>query len=165
MKQTPVPEYGPLALLYIDLAVLYDSEGNQDQVEAVLKEMDSMPQGELAEGLARARIRLKHSDKAGAERILIELSQRYPNSSLILNPLGDLEFDMKRYDKALDYYQRASAGWYADAQLHIAMAKSLAGMGRNRDALDQCRLALAMAPRNRLAIFSCAEIKNDIESK
>jgi tetratricopeptide (TPR) repeat protein len=165
MRSVPVPEYGPIALLYIDLAVLYDSMGNQEKVESVLKEMDSMPQGELAEGLARARIRLKHSDKEGAERILLELSQRYPNSSLILNPLGDLEFDMKRYGRALEYYQRASAGWYADAQLHISMAQSLEGMGRNREALDQCRPAMAMAPRDRLVLFSCAKIQNDIESK
>ncbi len=73
-----MPEYGPVALLYIDLAVLYDSMGNQEQVEAVLKEMDSMTEGELAVGLARARIRLKHSDKEGAERILLDLLERYP---------------------------------------------------------------------------------------
>ena len=78
MNRAPVPEYGPMAMLYIDLAVLYDSIGNQDQVEAVLKEMDSMTQGELAVGLARAKIRLNHSDKEGAERILLELSDRYP---------------------------------------------------------------------------------------
>ena len=63
---------------YIKLAELYDSRGNQEQVEAVLKEMDSMPEGELAVGLARAKIRLNHSDKKGAERILSELSERYP---------------------------------------------------------------------------------------
>ena len=66
MKRVPVPDYGPIAMRYIDLAVLYDSMGNQEQVEAVLKEMDSMTEGELAVGLARARIRLKHSDKEGA---------------------------------------------------------------------------------------------------
>jgi tetratricopeptide (TPR) repeat protein len=139
--------------------------GKQDQVEAVLKTMDSMPQGELAEGLARARIRLKHSDKTGAERILRELSERYPNSSLVLMPLADLEFDMKRYDQALAYYQRAGAGWYEDSSLHLAIAKSYEGMGRGREALDQCRLAEAMSPHDWALQFSCAEIRNTVENK
>ncbi len=80
MRRSPMPEDGPIAMLYIDLAVLYDSMGNQEQVEAVLKEMDSMTEGELAVGLARARIRARHSDKAGEEKILLDLSKRYPSS-------------------------------------------------------------------------------------
>ena len=164
MKRVPVPEYGPIAMRYIDLAVVYDSMGNQEQVEAVLKEMDSMPQGELAVGLARARIRMKHSDKAGAAAILIDLSERYPNSFPVLNPLGDLEFDLKRYDKALDYYRRASAGWYADARLYASMAKALQGMGRNHEALDQCRLAETMAPRDLAVKFACTKIRDAVAS-
>ena len=165
MKRVPVPEYGPIALMYIDLAVLYDSMGKQVQVEAVLNEMDSMPLGELAVGLARAKIRLKHSDKEGAERILIELAERYPNSSLVLVPLADLEFEMKRYEQALNYYQRAGAGWYTDAQLHLAIAKSYQGMGRGRDALDQCKLAEAMGPRDWKVQYACAQIRETGASK
>ena len=165
MSRTPVPEYGPMAMLYIDLALLYDSQGNQDQVEAVLNKMDSMTQGELAVGLARAKIRLQHSDNEGAERILLALSQRYPTSYPILIPLADLEFDLKHYDRALDYYQRASAGWYTDPKLRLSMAKALQGMGRDHQALDQCRFALAMAPRDRKVQFACAKLRTDIESK
>ena len=50
MKRDPRPEYGPIALLYVKLAELYDLQGNQEQVEAVLREVDSMPEGELAVG-------------------------------------------------------------------------------------------------------------------
>jgi len=163
MNRDPMPEYGPVAMLYIDLAVLYDSMGNQDQVEAVLKEMDSMTEGELAVGLARARIRLKHSDKEGAERILLDLSERYP-SSLVLNPLGNLEFDKKHYAQALADYQLAGGGWYLDAPAHVSMAKALQGMGRNKEAIDQCRLAEAMAPRDWAIKFECTKIRDAVAS-
>jgi tetratricopeptide (TPR) repeat protein len=165
MQKTPVPEYGPMAFLYIPLAELYDKQGNQEQVDAVLKEMDSMPQGELAVGLARARIRLNHSDKEGAERILLELSELYPTNSRVLIPLGDLQFDLKQYPDALISYQRAGAGWFADAKLHLSMAQSLDAMGRRNDALDQCRLAQAMAPRDRVLEFNCLKIQNGIRSR
>ena len=102
---------------------------------------------------------------AGAEQILRDLSERYPNSSLVLMPLADLEFDMKRYEQALNYYQRAGAGWYTDAELHLAIAKSYQGMGRGRAALDQCKLAEAMSPRDWKVQFSCAKIREAVADK
>ena len=49
-------------------------------------------------------------------------------------------------------------------QLHLSMAKALQGMGRDHEALDQCRLALAMAPRDWSAQFSCAKIREAVAS-
>jgi Flp pilus assembly protein TadD len=160
MKRLPVPDYGPLALRYIPLAELYDSLNNQEQVEAVLREVDSMSEGELAAGLARAKIRLNHSDKAGAEQILRGLSERYQTSWEILFPLADLEFKQGQYREALSSYQRAHAGWFGGAQLHLEMAQSLHAMGRDNEAYDQCRLAQALAPRDRSIQFFCAELQN-----
>jgi tetratricopeptide (TPR) repeat protein len=163
MKRVPVPDYGPMALRYIDLAMLYDSMGNQERVEAVLKEMDSMTEGELAVGLARARIRMKHSDKEGEERILRDLLERYP-SSLVLYPLGNLEFEKKHYAQALADYQLVGGGWYLNAPMHVSIAKALQGMGRNKEAIDQCRLAEAMAPRDLKVRFECTEVRNAVAS-
>ena len=160
MKKAPVPDYGPMAMLYIKLAELYDSIGNQAQVDAVLKEVDSMTIGELAEGLARAEIRLNHSDQAGAIQILKELSDRYPSNYDVLIRLADLEFNLKQYKEALVYYERAGGGWFGDAPLHLSMAKSLHELGRDHEAFDQCRLAQALAPHDRTITFSCAEIGN-----
>ncbi len=131
----------------------------------MLKEIDSMTQGELAVGLARATIRLNHSDKEGAERILRELSELYPTNSRVLTKLADLEFDLKQYPEALTSYQRAGAGWFADAKLHLSMAQSLDAMGRHSEALDQCRLGEAMAPRDFKVKFDCVKIRNDVGSK
>jgi tetratricopeptide (TPR) repeat protein len=165
MKRDPMPDYGPIAVRYIDLAELYDSIGNQEQVEAVLKEIDAMPQGELAVGLARARIRSNHSDSEGAERILKELSKRYPTNYQVLSPLGDLELTHKEYKDALDCYERTGAGWFGGASLHLRMAKSLHGMGRDREALEQCRLAEVLNPADREVRSSCAEIRKDVAGK
>jgi len=165
MKRLPVPDYGPLAMRYIELAELYDSIGNQEQVEAVLKEVDSMPQGELAAGLARARIRLNHSDKQGAERILRELSDSYPTNGEVWLQLANLEFNLKQYDQALISYQQAGQGWFGGPQLHLSMAQSLQALGRDREALDQCRLADALGSRNRAVKFACAKLRSDIGSK
>jgi hypothetical protein len=162
MKRDPRPEYGPIALLYVKLAELYDLQGNQEQVEAVLREVDSMPEGELVEGLARATICLNHSDKAGAERILRDLSERYPTNDRVLMKLGDLEFKSKQYKEALDCYERAGAGWFGGSQLHLSIAQSLHAMGREREAIVQCRLAQALSPQDSAIKSSCAEVGKDI---
>ena len=110
-------------------------------------------------------IRLNHSDKQGAERILRELADRHPENRDVLIPLGDLEFNLKHYEQALVCYQGADGNWFGDSQVHSSIAKTLHAMGRDREALDQCRLAVAMGPRDRAVKFSCAKIQNDIVAK
>jgi tetratricopeptide (TPR) repeat protein len=165
MKRAPVAAYGPVALLYVPLATLYDSVGNQAQVDAVMKELDSMSDGELAIGLARAKISLNHGDKADAERILRELSDRYPDNFEVSIDLANLEFDLKNYNEALIAYQRAGGGWFGGSYLHSSIAKTLHTMGRDREALDQCRLAEAANPRDYAARYTCASIRNEIGNK
>lgn len=165
MKKDPTPGYIPLAMRYIPLVELYDSRGNQAQVEAVLKEMDSMSEGELAVGLARAKVRLNHSDKIGAERILSELAERYPDYPPVLIELGDLQADLSQNEQALISYQKAIPNSIGQAHLHSSIAKSLHALGRDREALDQCRLAMALAPSDSAVKFSCAELRYAIENK
>ena len=129
---------------YVKLAELYDSQGNQAQVESLLKQLDSMSEGELAIGLARARICLNHADTECAQRNLRDLSNRYPTNAEVLIMLGDLEFRLKNYEQALDCYRRAGGGWFGDAKDHLSMAKSLNALGRSREARDQCSLARAL---------------------
>lgn len=165
MKRVPAAEFGPIALRYVPLVVLYDAKGDQAQVDSLLKRLDSMPEGELAVGLAQAKIRLQHSDKAGAARILSELSHRFQQTPEVLIRLGDVQADLNQNEQALASYQRANESAIGDPQLHVAMAKSLHAMGRDREALDQCRLAQAMAPHDWQAQFACLQIKNETENK
>ena len=161
MQRDPVPDDVPIALRYVKLAELYDSQGNQAQVESLLKQLDSMSEGELAIGLARARICLNHADTECAQRNLRDLSNRYPTNAEVLIMLGDLEFRLKNYEQALDCYRRAGGGWFGDAKDHLSMAKSLNALGRSREARDQCSLARALDPRDRSIGFACAQIENN----
>jgi len=165
MKRVPAPEFGPIALRYVPLVALYDAKGNQAQVDSLLKELDSMPEGELAVGLAQAKIRLQHSDKEGAARILGELSHRFQQTPEVLIRLGNVQADLKQNEQALASYQRANESAIGDPQLHASMAKSLHAMGRDREALEQCRLAQAMAPNDWAAQFACLQIKSEVDSK
>ncbi len=71
-----------------------------------------------------------------------------------------MALDKKQYEQALEDYRLASAGWYMDAPTHVSMAKALQGMGRNKEAIDQCRLAEAMAPRLLTTKFACTKIRD-----
>jgi Flp pilus assembly protein TadD len=108
---------------------------------------------------------LQHSDKEGAARILSELSHRFQQTPEVLIRLGDVQADLNQNEQALASYQRANESAIGDPQLHVAMAKSLHAMGRDREALDQCRLAQAMAPHDWQAQFACLQIKNETENK
>jgi tetratricopeptide (TPR) repeat protein len=165
MNSVPSRDFGPVAMRYIPLLQLYDSLGNSRQVESILKEVDSMPEGELAVGWALAEIRLQHSDKRGAEQILRKLADRYPDNDALLMKLGNLQADLKQNEQALDSYRRISH-WLGHPNLYAARAKSLHALGRDHEALEQCELALASAPPNdRETQFVCLEIRNEAGNK
>jgi tetratricopeptide (TPR) repeat protein len=165
MKSIPSRDFGPLAMRYIPLVELYDSLGNSRQVKSLLKEVDSMPEGELAVGLALADIRLQHSDKSGAEQILRALSDRYPDNDVLLMKLGNLQADLKQNAQALDSYRRISH-WFGHPNLYAARARSLHALGRDRETLEQCELAIASAPlKDQETRFVCAQIRNEAGNK
>jgi tetratricopeptide (TPR) repeat protein len=165
MNSVPFRDFDPLAMRYIPLLELYDSLGNSRQVDSLLKQVDSMPVGELAAGLALAEIRLQHSDKTGAEQILRELSDRYPDYDALLMKLGNLQADLKQNEQALNSYRRISH-WFGRPNLYAAMAKSLHALGRDREALEQCELAIASAPlKDQETQFVCVQIRSEAGNK
>jgi tetratricopeptide (TPR) repeat protein len=165
MTSVPSPRFLPLALRYVPLVELYDAKGNSEQVQSLLNKLESMPVGDMASGLARAMIRLQHSDKEGAERILRDLAERYPNDPEVLMRLGDLQADLNQHEEALNSYGKIS-DWVGHPRLYASTAKSLHALGREREALEQCRLALALAPtRDRQTQFVCLQIQQAIQNK
>jgi len=165
MTSVPSRDFGPLAMRYIPLLELYDSRGDSRRFESLLKEVDSMPEGELAVELALAEIRLQHSDKDGAEQILRMLSDRYPDNDALLMKLGNLQADLKQNELALDTYRRVSH-WLGHPNVYAAMARSLHALGRDREALQQCELAIASVPlRDQETQFVCAQIRNEAGNK
>jgi tetratricopeptide (TPR) repeat protein len=165
MTSFPTPEFFPISLHYIPLVEIYDSQGDSARVKSLLEKLEYMPEGELAVGLARAEIMLNHNDKRGAEHILLELADKYPNNPQVLIRLGGVQADLNENDQALNSYQRISH-WIAHPRVYASMAKSLHAMGRDREALDQCRLALALAsPHDLETLFVCTQIQYSVDNK
>jgi len=56
--------------------------------------------------------------------------------------------------------------WFAHPRLYASKAKSLHAMGRDPEALDQCRLALALAsPGDLETLFVCTQIQYSVDNK
>lgn len=165
MNSIPSQDFGPIAMRYVPLIDLCDSLGNSDQVRSLMTEVDSMPDGDLAVGMARAEIRLQHGDKTGAEQLLRELSDRYPDDNAVTMKLGNLQADLKQNEQALATYQRISH-WLGHPNLYVTRARSLHALGRDREALAQCDLALASAPlSDHETQFYCIQIRNEVGNK
>ena len=165
MESFPTPEFFPLSLQYVPLVELYDSQGDSARVKSLLEKLNYMPEGELAVGLARAEIMLNHNDKRGAERILLELADKYPDNPEVSFRLGGVQADLNENEQALNSYERI-LHWFAHPRLYASKAKSLHAMGRDREALDQCRLALALAsPHDLETLFVCTQIQYSVDNK
>jgi tetratricopeptide (TPR) repeat protein len=148
----------PPAVAYVSLAELLDSQGNPARSEAILHQVESLPDGDQASRLARARIRMRHGDSAGAEKELRDLAGRYPDDQQAWTMLGLLLADENRNDEALTAYQRAMQLAPGDTRPHLFAAKSLHAMGRDREAGEQCRQALAIEPDYQEARALMAEL-------
>ena len=153
MRKGRVPAYA-----YMVLAQLYDLSGNPAQTEAVLKQAESLYEGDKAAGLARAKIRLNHDDAPAAEAILRPLSSRYPDDSRVWVMLGEALAVQRRDAEALAAYRQAIAVASADPAAHLGAAQLLHAAGRDREASVECRRALAAAPTDRNAQALMAQI-------
>lgn len=165
VNRVPARGFGAPASFYIPLLQLYDSIGDRQHFKSVSEEVESLPEGELALGLAQIEIRLQRSDKAGAEQVLRELSQRYSDNDQLLMKLGNLQADLNQNQQALESYNRISH-WFGHPNIYAMKAKSLHALGRDREALEQCRMALASAPLNdHETQFICLEIRSETQRR
>jgi len=148
----------PTAAAYTSLAELYDLDGDERSSEAALKTAESMPDATEEVGIARARIRMRHGDTAGAEKALRDLTDRHPNDQRVWTMLGLLLTDQKRDDEALAAYQRSIGLAPQDPRPYFYAARLLHAKGRDREALDDCHKALAIDPNQ----AGAASLMNDI---
>jgi Flp pilus assembly protein TadD len=131
---------------YATFADYTDAAGEPAESERALKEAETLPGGEGEAELVRARIRLRHGDAAGAMQILNEMVAQYPNEVRVWLLMGTTHIARKDYDGALAAFERAIALAPGDPAPTYDAALALHRMGRDGDALTQCRLALAAAP-------------------
>ena len=144
IAETESPKAGDYALL----AEFYDLSGQSAQSEEALKRAESLPKGAARASLARAQIKTWHHDAAGAEAILRGLAKRDHDNYQVWSLLGAVLADQKRYDEALSAYNQAARISRDDPDPHFFMAMVLHTMGREDQALAQCRAALAIEPND-----------------
>jgi len=138
----------PPAEAYTALAELYDIQGDRERSESALKNAESMPDASEEVGIMRARIEMRHGDKAGAEKALRDLVARYRGDQRVWTMLGLLMVDQKRDDDALVSFQHAIGLKPHDPRPYLYTARLLHAKGRDREALDDCHQALAIDPNN-----------------
>ena len=157
------------AQAYIMLAEIYDLLGDEAHHEEVLNEMEAMPGGEKAAGMARASAMIRHGDVAGAERVLRALIDRYPTFPGLWEMLAGAQASANQNQEALLSFRRAlesALEWgQGNPALYLHIAEMLHAMGRDREAFDQCRLVLALDPRNQTAQALKAELQNKLAAR
>ena len=136
----------PAAVDYVALAELYDALGKPAQRDEMLRRASSLPDGDEIVGLADARIKARQGDRKGAENLLRDLVRRYPRSPRAWTALGLLLADDHPGAESLRAFDTAQQLSPADPKPYLLAAHELHGMGRDRDALQDCRRALALAP-------------------
>ena len=89
-----------------------------------------------------AHLKLFEFDGLGAEGILIDCSQRYPEDPGVWFTVGSAKALLDKHEEALDAYRKAMALAPYDPTPHSLAAMTLHEMGRDSDALAECRTAI-----------------------
>jgi tetratricopeptide (TPR) repeat protein len=131
---------------YATFADYADAAGEPAESERALEEAATLPDGKKEGELVRARIRLRHGDAAGATQILNEMAVQYPDEWRVQDLLGAARISRKDYEGAFAAFERAIVLAPDLPTPHHDAAVALHNMGRDGEALTQCRLALAAAP-------------------
>ena len=158
------------ATAYATLAGIYDLQGDDAHREEVLKKIESMPDGEKVARRMRVSAMLRHGDIDGAERVLRAVTERDPNLAALWVTLGQMQARANQNQEALLSFYHARQYPYFTRELatpgfYLQIAQVLHVMGRNREAFDQCRLALALDPGNQVAQSFKAELQNNLAAK
>ena len=141
--------HDPPAAAFVMLAELYDAQGDLTHRDEVLQHTRNLPDGDKAVALAYARIEARHGDLKRAEEILHDLVRRYPDDSRSWIALGLLLADDNRGEESLSALDRAQQLSPGDPEPHFFAARVLHTMGRDGDALGECRRALDLAPAHK----------------
>ncbi|HUO04000.1 MAG TPA: sulfatase-like hydrolase/transferase [Candidatus Binataceae bacterium] len=98
--------------------------------------------------LNRAQTRFRQGDFLDAEKVLREVIREQPNNRDATLDLGMVLASEHRYDEAIAAYRQAASGLSTAPTIHYQIARLLHQLGRDREARDECALALAQAPND-----------------
>jgi protein O-mannosyl-transferase len=157
-------------MAYATLAEIYDLQADDAHREVVLKKIESMPGGDKVAGMARASALIRHGDVAGAERVLRALTDRYPTVPGLWGMLGQIQVQANQNQEALLSFRHMPGNSLYSAESteagdYLQIAQVLHAMGRDREAFDQCRLALALDPGKQAAQSLKAELQNNLAAR
>ena len=149
----------PPASAYADLALAVDAAGDSHEAETALARVEKLPGGTDFADVARAQLLVRHGDTTGAVQELSALLARDPINPKALTTLGAILSSEHRYDEALAMYRRAIEIAPRDEQLHYLAALAFYRSGRAANALEECKIALAIAPENPDVLALSAKIE------
>jgi protein O-mannosyl-transferase len=147
------------AFNYTTFADYADAAGEPAESDRALKVAETLIDGKKEAQLVRAQIRFRHGDFTGATQILNEMAVRYPDVVRVWLLLGRTRMARSDYDGAFAAFERAIAIPPDLPAAHYYAAVALHRMGREGEALTQCRLALDTAPDYQDARSLMAEIQ------
>ena len=134
----------------LELARVADQAGDTAGADAALKVAESDPKTANSAAYTRAGFMAEHHDYAGAETVLRALAAKDPSVQVIAS-LGSVMDQQGDHAGAIGEYQRALAIAPENPLLHTMLAQSLHALGRDSEALAQCKQALAIQPGNAAA--------------
>ncbi|MGH7813062.1 MAG: tetratricopeptide repeat protein [Candidatus Binataceae bacterium] len=143
---------------YAQLAIADDAAGDTAGADSALAKTAALSGGIAAAAVARARIRLRHDDRTGAENVLRELLRQQPGNRDALLDLAMMLTSEHRNDEAIAIYRRAAAGLSHAPDIHYRIALLLHQMGRDPEAREECASALKQAPNDPKARALMAEL-------
>ena len=131
---------------YASLANDADAAGQPDVSEAALRVLERLVGGAKLAKMTRAQIDLRHGRTADASRILDGLSAEYPSDAQVWALLGSTREAMGDYPGALVAYRRMAILAPDFSAPYYLTAEVLHRMGRDTEALANCRAALKINP-------------------
>jgi tetratricopeptide (TPR) repeat protein len=143
---------------YASLANYADAAGMPAISEAALAQAEKLDGGARLAELTRAQIALRHGNPGTAESILDGMLAQYPSDVEGWSLLGSARVAANNYPGALVAYRNLarlapdySAGYFLSAQV-------LHALGRDAEAMAQCRLALKVNPNDPATLALIAQI-------
>lgn len=145
---------------YINLAYVYLEMGDEDKALAVTRrsvEIDSTSVYAWS-NLGAAYRRMKDNDNAAdAFQRVVGLSPTEPDVKFgALASLGDIMFDKKEYNKALEYYTKAAEITTEDAALQYQIGAAYYQLERYQDAIAGFKKCAALIKETDAALYSDA---------
>lgn len=153
---------------YYELGQLYEQRGDQDMALAAYNKAILLDGDKSAYYRAATKIEAKHQAKtketppaAAATEVVKRHAHKFTNEAEMFLAMGDVNFEQKLYDTALEFYQSALANDMTYAMSWCRVAQTKVKLGRFSDAENDFYQALRHDPKCVEAYVGLATIANN----